>query len=561
VAITSYRRQGDDSERPQPRRGRLGTAFGSRPPWHYALAGLAGVVVAFGAAVILLVTSSASLTADSSALASVGMPLGGGSIESVTVFRGGQRVGDHQAIAVQARGDQIYPRVLVPVDQIVTVDVVVKRPGWVSWLTGQTEHLHLTTVTPVASLREHYLTLAAGAPLRLRFKQPVAVVSYGAAGGPLRRDVLSAPASQVTVPRSAPAGSISVAAAPRAWEQAGAGVVSWFPAGSASASAVVSPAPGRQIGPSTPITLTFSKPVSEALGSSRPPVANATGHWQTVNSHTIVFKPTGFGYGLASTVSLSLPRSVSLIGDQQSGSGAGASWTVPAGSTLRLQQLLANMGYLPLRFHNEGRGSVRTPQAEEAAAIHPPKGSFRWRYGDVPFVLRSLWAPGASGVMTKGAIMAFENDEGMTPDGIPGATLWHALIAAAVASHRSSFGYTIALVSETLPESLHVWHNGKIVQTSLVNTGISAAPTALGTYPVFSHIPVGTMSGTNPDGSSYSDPGIPSISYFNGGDALHGFIRGGYGYPQSLGCVEMPYADADAVYPYTPVGTLVNVSA
>jgi hypothetical protein len=68
-----------------------------------------------------------------------------------------------------------------------------------------------------------------------------------------------------------------------------------------------------------------------------------------------------------------------------------------------------------------------------------------------------------------------------------------------------------------------------------------------------------TMSGTNPDGSHYSDPGIPWVSYFNGGDALHGFIRYSYGYPQSLGCVEMPFASAKTVWPSTPIGTLVTV--
>jgi lipoprotein-anchoring transpeptidase ErfK/SrfK len=68
------------------------------------------------------------------------------------------------------------------------------------------------------------------------------------------------------------------------------------------------------------------------------------------------------------------------------------------------------------------------------------------------------------------------------------------------------------------------------------------------------------MSGTNPDGSTYHDPGIPWISYFNGGDALHGFTRASYGFPQSLGCVEMPAAEAGQVYPYTPIGTIVNVS-
>jgi hypothetical protein len=68
-----------------------------------------------------------------------------------------------------------------------------------------------------------------------------------------------------------------------------------------------------------------------------------------------------------------------------------------------------------------------------------------------------------------------------------------------------------------------------------------------------------TMSGTNPDGSHYSDPGIPWVSYFHGGDALHGFLRAQYGFPQSLGCVEMPYASAGTVFPFTPLGTLVTV--
>jgi lipoprotein-anchoring transpeptidase ErfK/SrfK len=68
------------------------------------------------------------------------------------------------------------------------------------------------------------------------------------------------------------------------------------------------------------------------------------------------------------------------------------------------------------------------------------------------------------------------------------------------------------------------------------------------------------MTGTNPDGSHYSDPGIPWVSYFNGGDALHGFVRAHYGFPQSDGCVEMPPANAAVVYPLTPIGTLVTVA-
>ena len=67
------------------------------------------------------------------------------------------------------------------------------------------------------------------------------------------------------------------------------------------------------------------------------------------------------------------------------------------------------------------------------------------------------------------------------------------------------------------------------------------------------------MSGVEPDGKAYSDPGIPWVSYFHGGDALHGFLRSQYGYPQSLGCVEMPFAHADILFPHTPIGTLVTV--
>ena len=68
------------------------------------------------------------------------------------------------------------------------------------------------------------------------------------------------------------------------------------------------------------------------------------------------------------------------------------------------------------------------------------------------------------------------------------------------------------------------------------------------------------MSGTNPDGTHYRDPGVPWVSYFNGGDAIHGFNRGSYGSAQSLGCVELPFSEAERVFPYTPVGTLVTVS-
>jgi hypothetical protein len=155
--------------------------------------------------------------------------------------------------------------------------------------------------------------------------------------------------------------------------------------------------------------------------------------------------------------------------------------------------------------------------------------------------------------------MAFEDQHQMPTDGLIGPAVWEALVQAVLSGQNNAFGYTFVNVSQALPETLSLWHNGRVVMTADVNTGIAAAPTEAGVYPVFVREQVGTMSGTNPDGTKYKDPGIPWISYFHGGDALHGFIRGSYGFPQSLGCVEMPYATAGAVWPYTPIGTLVDI--
>ncbi|MGH2896927.1 MAG: L,D-transpeptidase family protein [Solirubrobacteraceae bacterium] len=514
------------------------------------LVAVAAVVVAG----IALTSAKASLSADAVALAKVGMPLGGGTIQSVTVVTGPHS----QAVPVVVRNDPvILPTKLVPAGTRLQIQGVIKRPGWISWLAGKTQRLSLTVTAPTASLRSHYVTVRKGGALRLRFKAPISAYTYGTSPAHMRRTVLPKPTSVLTLPHSGNAGTLYLSAAPRSWEKSRTATVSYFPAGK-NATAVANPAPGKTIKPNTPITLTFSKPVSRALGSHLPPVTPANaGTWHQVNSHTIQFRPTGFGYGLAAKVQLALPSGVRILGGQSGSADNTASYTVPPGSPLRVQQLLAMLHYLPLTF--KGPDIPLTASAQETAAADPPKGSFSWRYANTPAVLKSFWSPGADGTMTRGALMAFENDHGMVADGIAGPAVWKELITAIMGGKGSTFGYTFVSVS-VASQSLNLWHNGKtVVGGTAVNTGIPSAPTATGTYPVYEHLPVTTMSGTNPDGSHYSDPGIPDVSYFNGGDALHGFTRAQYGSPQSLGCVEMPYSVAAQIYPYTPIGTLVHV--
>ena len=72
-----------------------------------------------------------------------------------------------------------------------------------------------------------------------------------------------------------------------------------------------------------------------------------------------------------------------------------------------------------------------TPAGQEAAAV-TPRRVVSWRYANTPSALQGFWQPGASGTMTQGALMMFEDQHGMIADGIAGPAVWKALIAAVV---------------------------------------------------------------------------------------------------------------------------------
>jgi len=223
------------------------------------------------------------------------------------------------------------------------------------------------------------------------------------------------------------------------------------------------------------------------------------------------------------------------------------------GSSLTLEdQLLAELHYLPVSF---------TPSTASSDPTQPASGVFTWSANGLPTTLQAQWSVGTTNTVLTGALMHFQQVHNLATTGVANAPTWSSL-ERAVANHQvDPTPYDYVMVSENTPETLTLYVNGHVKFRSLVNTGISVAPTATGTYPVYVRYTTTTMSGTNPDGSHYSDPGIPWVSYFHGGDALHGFIRATYGWPQSLGCVEMPYASAGTVWPWTPIGTLVTVSA
>ena len=303
------------------------------------------------------------------------------------------------------------------------------------------------------------------------------------------------------------------------------------------------------------VTVRLSLPVSSASGMPTfdPPVS---GTWTRSGPKSLSFEANA-PFIPNSTETLVIPA-----GAAGPHSSSGLDLTAPVtitfsvaqASTERLQQMLALLGYLPLSFSPTG------PPSAPRDAVTAQPGAFAWKWPSLPSSLTSLWQEGYENVITKGAVMNFENQNGLTVDGLAGPKVWSALLADMAANKMNADPYTYAFVSKELPESLTLYDNGAPALVNIqVNTGAPGADTADGTFPVFEHVTSSRMQGTNPDGTKYDDPDVPWASYFNGGDALHGFVRATYGFPQSNGCVEMRIADAAKVWPLSPIGTLVTV--
>jgi peptidoglycan hydrolase-like protein with peptidoglycan-binding domain len=490
------------------------------------------------------------ITTSADALVRISVPRFAGRVVRVRVLT---RPG--AAVPVTLRGGELWPQRRLPQAARLLVEVTVRRPSWAGWVAGATVQEHFQVITPSLHVRSRLLHVRTGAPVAIGFDTAAQVVSLD---GTVQRRSRPAPVVQTgVVARGVQvAGSVEVAAAPRPWELLSSPVrVSWFPVG-VSRAVVASPAPGTKLAPDQKLTLTFSSPLGGVTPRIQP---GASGAWRIVDDHSVAFEPAGLGYPLGGSLRIVLPKTLRAVLPATGKVVTALQWQVASGSTLRLQELLAQLHWLPLRWTGATVG--RTPAAQLGAAISAPRGAFAWRYPHVPKELRALWAPGSANLLTRAALMRFEDAHGLPVDGVPGPAVWRALFADTIAGRLNVEGYSYVLVHETVPETLAVWHNGAFVTTSPGNTGIPQAPTATGTYPVFEHIPVGTMSGTNPNDSHYNDPGVRWISYFHGGDAIHAFYRASYGSPQSLGCVELPASAAQEVWPYTPVGTLVTVEA
>jgi Bacterial Ig-like domain/L,D-transpeptidase catalytic domain len=322
---------------------------------------------------------------------------------------------------------------------------------------------------------------------------------------------------------------------------------------------VVSVSPGNGstgVNGTSPITVTYSERLTKhtPLPTLSPSIA---GSWQVSGDKATFTPQVGFTEGTHVTVNVPAP------GGTTTTAATSFSFTTGQYSILRLDQLLAQLGYIPVTWTpTDASGDIPATDASAqlAAAYDPPSGTFSFHSG-YPSALTSQWTVGTNNEIIDGAVRTFEFDHGLNMDGDAGPHVWRHLFTAVARGEQNQHGYTYVWVTQAGTEHLDLYHNGQLAITSAVNTGIAASPTVDGTFPVYLRYTVTQMTGFNPDGSYYDDT-VYWASYFNGGDAVHAFPRGSYGWYQSLGCVELPsYGSvAQNVWNLITYGTLVTVT-
>ena len=104
-------------------------------------------------------------------------------------------------------------------------------------------------------------------------------------------------------------------------------------------------------------------------------------------------------------------------------------------------------------------------------------------------------------------------------------------------------------------QRLTAYEGSSLVRTVLVSTGLPRTPTPVGQFRIRIKLRYDDMSGLD-----YYLTNVPYVMYFYGGYGLHGtYWHGNFGHPMSHGCVNLPTPDAEWLFNWAEVGTLVNI--
>ncbi len=305
-----------------------------------------------------------------------------------------------------------------------------------------------------------------------------------------------------------------------------------------------------------PLIVTLSGPVASnsPTPTLRPAVA---GSW-TVSGDSEVFTPAST-LKPCESYELTVWADTTAAGYSRLGRRRTISLHVACPPIAGMQEALARLGYLGARLHplyTVHIAAGRETRAEAALhAFDPPRGHLAPDPSDAPPV-----ELGRLDATTRGAITVYQAIHGLPETGEPDAATWASVLSSEAAYRRDPDPYTWVSVTESLPETLKVHRGDRVVFTTPANTGVPGAATEQGIFPIYSRFVSTTMTGTDVDGTKYKVPDVPWVNYFNGGDAVHGYPRSSYGFPQSNGCVELPIEAAHTVFGMLRLGDIVWVT-
>jgi lipoprotein-anchoring transpeptidase ErfK/SrfK len=104
-------------------------------------------------------------------------------------------------------------------------------------------------------------------------------------------------------------------------------------------------------------------------------------------------------------------------------------------------------------------------------------------------------------------------------------------------------------------QRVYAYEGDVVVNSFVVSTGTWQTPTVTGKYKVWIKLRSTPMSGPG-----YYLPDVPYVMYFYKGYGLHGtYWHNNFGTPMSHGCVNLTIPDAEWLYNFSSVGTVVNV--
>lgn len=104
-------------------------------------------------------------------------------------------------------------------------------------------------------------------------------------------------------------------------------------------------------------------------------------------------------------------------------------------------------------------------------------------------------------------------------------------------------------------QKVYAYEGEQIIREFLVSTGTYRHPTVTGQYRIYLKLIADDMSGPG-----YYLPDVPYTMYFYKGYSFHGtYWHDNFGTPMSHGCVNMRTSDAQWLFEWADIGTMVNI--